>query len=52
MLAKVDEVDEGGIWQGGKGGEKARLVGDLWDAMSIVVEVRIGTPRFRGHFCY
>lgn len=39
MLGKVEEVDEGGIWQGEKSGEKIKLLGDLWDALSIAVEV-------------
>lgn len=39
MLSKLEEVDEGGIWQGGRGREKTQLHGRLWDAMGVVAEV-------------
>lgn len=39
MLTKVEEVDEGGIWEGGRGKEKVAALVDLWDAMPILTEV-------------
>lgn len=41
MLSKVEEVDEGGIWEGGRGKEKVAALVDLWDAMPIFTEVSI-----------
>jgi hypothetical protein len=38
MLVRVDEVDEGGIWEGGRGKEKVAALIDLWDAMPIMAE--------------
>jgi hypothetical protein len=40
MLARVEEVDEGGIWEGGRGKEKVAALIDLWDAMPIMAEVK------------
>lgn len=39
MLSKVDEVDEGGIWEGGRGKEKVAALVDLWDAIPLLTEV-------------
>lgn len=39
MLVRVEEVDEGGIWEGGRGKEKVAALIDLWDAMPIMAEV-------------
>jgi exocyst complex protein 7 len=39
MLIRVEEVDEGGIWEGGRGKEKVAALIDLWDAMPIMAEV-------------
>lgn len=41
MLSKVDEVDEGGIWEGGRGKEKVAALVDLWDAIPLLTEVSI-----------
>lgn len=45
MLSKVDEVDEGGIWEGGRGKEKVAALVDLWDAIPLLTEVGY----FAGH---
>lgn len=39
MLVRVEEVDEGGIWEGGRGKEKVAALIDLWDAMPVMAEV-------------
>lgn len=39
MLIRVEEVDEGGIWEGGRGKEKVAALIDLWDAMPVMAEV-------------
>lgn len=39
LLARVDEIDEGGIWEGGRGREKARGLIGLWDALIVIAEV-------------
>ena len=39
MLVRVEEVDEGGIWEGGRGKEKVAALIDLWDAMPVMTEV-------------
>jgi len=41
MLVRVEEVDEGGIWEGGRGKEKVAALIDLWDAMPVMAEVSI-----------
>lgn len=44
MLTRVEEVDEGGIWEGGRGKEKVAALVDLWDAMPILAEVSSFEP--------
>lgn len=40
LIARVDEIDEGGIWEGGRGKEKASGLMDLWELLLVVLEVR------------
>lgn len=39
LLGRVEEIDEGGIWEGGRGREKARGLTGLWDALIVLAEV-------------
>lgn len=50
MLSKVDEVDEGGIWEGGRGKEKVAALVDLWDAIPLLTEVS-RTARQKYEWC-
>ena len=45
MVNKVEEVDEGGIWEGGRGKEKVRGLVGLWEVMVIMLEVRLLLPK-------
>jgi hypothetical protein len=40
LARRVDEVQERGIWEGGKGEEKTvREFGRVWEVMEILIEV-------------
>ena len=39
MVNRVDEVDEGGIWEGGRGREKVRVLVGLWEVLVVILEV-------------
>ncbi|KAK4687879.1 exocyst complex component 7, partial [Tremellales sp. Uapishka_1] len=39
MVAHVDEIDEGGIWEDGRGSEKVEGLLGLWEGMMVLVEV-------------
>lgn len=39
MVNRVEEIDEGGIWESGRAREKVRGLIDLWEVMVVVVEV-------------
>jgi exocyst complex protein 7 len=39
MVSRIEEIDEGGIWEGGRGGEKVRALVDLCELLIIIMEV-------------
>lgn len=39
MVGRVDDVDEGGIWEGGRGREKVKGLVGLWEVLVVVAEV-------------
>ena len=39
MMNRVEEVDEGGIWEGGRGRGKVRGLVGLWEVLVIILEV-------------
>ena len=39
MVNRVDEIDEGGIWEGGRAREKVRGLISLWEVMVVMLEV-------------
>lgn len=41
MVNRVEEVDEGGIWEGGRGREKVRGLVGLWELLVIILEVSL-----------
>jgi exocyst complex protein 7 len=43
MIARVDEVDEGGIWEGGRGNDKVRSLVGLWEGLTVITEVSDST---------
>ncbi len=40
MVNRVDELDEGGIWEGGRGRDKVRGLVGLWEVLVVILEVR------------
>lgn len=45
MVSRVEEVDEGGIWEGGRGREKVRALGACWEVALVLVEVGTSLSR-------
>lgn len=43
LVSRIEEVDEGGIWEGGRGREKVRGLVDLWEVMIVILEVSLLT---------
>ena len=41
MISRIEEIDEGGIWESSRGTEKVRGIIDLWEVLIIIVEVCI-----------
>ena len=41
MVGRVEELDEGGIWEGGRGREKVRGLVGLWEVLVVVLEVSL-----------
>lgn len=39
MVNRVEEIDEGGIWEGGRAREKVKGLIGLWDVMVVILEV-------------
>ena len=39
LVDRVEQVDEGGIWEGGRGREKVRGLIGLWEVLVIILEV-------------
>jgi exocyst complex protein 7 len=44
MVNRVDEIDEGGIWEGGRAREKVRGLISLWEVMVVILEVGLALP--------
>jgi hypothetical protein len=42
IVARVDEVDEGGIWEGGRGREKVKAITTCWEVLLVLIEVSPG----------
>jgi hypothetical protein len=40
-VSRVEEIDEGGIWEAGRGKEKVKGLVGLWDVLLVVTEVRL-----------
>ncbi|WVQ98552.1 hypothetical protein IAU59_005678 [Kwoniella sp. CBS 9459] len=38
MIARVEEIDEGGIWSGGRGREKVQGLSGLWESLLVFAE--------------
>jgi hypothetical protein len=49
MVSRVEEIDEGGIWEAGRGKEKAKGLVGLWDVLLVVTEVSL--PVCRSTLC-
>ena len=41
LVSRIEEVDEGGIWEGSRGREKVRGLVDLYEVMIVVLEVSL-----------
>jgi hypothetical protein len=39
LVSRIEEIDEGGIWEGGRGREKVRGLVDMWEVMIVILEV-------------
>jgi hypothetical protein len=49
MVSRVEEIDEGGIWEAGRGKEKVKGLVGLWDVLLVVTEVSL--PVCRSTLC-
>lgn len=41
VVERVEEVDEGGIWEGGRGREKVKAIMNCWEILLVLIEVSI-----------